>query len=401
MSRKKKRADSPFGGKLKQLRKQRKITMKRLADQLGVSESYISRLESGERHPDRELILKMEPILFPEGDPVELDALLIAADYTPVQLDTMTGSNDVIHHFRQVLEQDPENFRAFNALVLSLIKQDKLEAAEAKIQEGLQRFDDSVHLQVLMGALEVVRGNFEKALQYQREALDNFNQSEQGSSFVTQVDMLLNLAVILFLKGYAAIDDYLNASTEKHYALARNNLEQASDSLEEALKIAPEDVYVLDEYARVQFNLAYLEECAGKRPDYARAISAFEQVIHSDEKARLNYTELVESTLFLVHAYAKTHQFDAAEQHAHLIECCLPNFWLVHYIKACLYALKYRAENKTSCLDKGFRSLERAMRVPGKDNRTLSEATFDPDLAPLRHADAVRFDQILKLEASS
>lgn len=407
MSKKKNRPTSAFGQKLRELRKKRGTTMKRIADLLGVSESYISRLETGERHPDKELILQLGPVLFPEGNEAELDALLIAADYTPLKLEQMTGSDGLITHFQQVLEDNPLNFRAFNALVISLIKQNKFEIAQQKIQAGLQRYEASIHLQVLLGALELARGNFDLALNYQNEALKAFDHDHHpdsdkapaGPLFLERGDLLLNLAVIYFLKGYSAIDAYLQAPGPEAYQHAHDYLQQASQALKQALDQNPEDIYALDEQARVLFNLAYLAESAGKAADYAAVVEAFEQVITSDDKNRLNYSELIESSLFLVHAYAKNQDFRAAERHIHVIECCLPNYWLVHYIKACLYNRKYSLDPQSQWLEKAFRSLERGLGIGDQANRTRLEAPHDPDLQNVRDYDPERFKKLLKLEA--
>lgn len=400
MSKKKNRESSAFGQKLRELRKKRKVTMKHLADQLEVSESYISRLETGERHPDKELILKLGPLLFPEGNDAELDDLLIAADYTPLKLDQMTGRDDVIHHFQQVLEDDPRNFRAFNALIISLIKQGKFEVAKQKIQEGLRRYDASIHLQVLLGALELAQHNFDQALAYQQDALRAFDQNPDWAKglYLQRHDLLLNLAVIYFLKGYDGVDAYLQDPDPATYDAARGNLLQASDALRRALELDQDDIYVLDERARVLFNLAYLDECAGKPAHYGEAVRAFEQVISSDEKHSLNYSELIESSLFLVHAYAKNQDFGAAERHIHVIECCLPNYWLVHYIKACLYNRKFGLERESRWLERALRSLERAVAITDPGNRARHEAPHDPDLEAVRAYDPERFKKLLKLE---
>lgn len=402
MSKKKNRPTSAFGQKLRELRKKRGITMKHLADQLSVSESYISRLETGERHPDKELILQLGPVLYPEGNDAELDALLIAADYTPLKLEQMTGNDGVIHHFQQVLEDNPLNFRAFNALIISLIKQGKYEVAEQKIQEGLQRYASSIQLQVLLGALELARGNHDQALHYQHEALKAFEQESEKQTrqlFLQRNDLLLNLAVIYFLKGYSAIDEYLQLPNPENYQQAKAYLQQASQALNQALALDSEDIYALDEQARVLFNLAYLAESDGQTADYSAVVEAFERVITSDEKNRLNYSELIESSLFLVHAYAKNQDFRAAERHINIIECCLPNYWLVHYIKACLYNRKYSLDAQSTWIDKALRSLERALTISDQANRTRLEAPHDPDLQNIREHASERFKKLLKLEA--
>jgi transcriptional regulator with XRE-family HTH domain len=49
-----------FGEKVRQLRTQRRLSLRALADQLdGISYSYISLVENGERQPNAELIFKV------------------------------------------------------------------------------------------------------------------------------------------------------------------------------------------------------------------------------------------------------------------------------------------------------------------------------------------------------
>lgn len=403
MAKKIKRPTSEFGSQLRHLRKQRKITMKALAEAVGVSESYISRLESGERHPDKDLILGLGEQLFPEGNPTALDKLLVAADYTPLNIDQFTGRDELIQHFQSALEAQPDNFQLYNALVISLIRQGKHSQARQKIEAGLAAYDDSIHLQVLMGAMELLEGRYETALTYQQEAIKALRQHPDASErlFLKPHNMLLNLGVIYFMQGYAAIDRYLESQQESDFESARTELQQAASSLQEALQLAPDDIYIQDEYARVCFNQAYLQAAAGQSADYAPVIAAFEEVVNSEQKYRLNYSDLLESTLFLIHAYAKAGDFAAAETRIHLVESCLPNYWMVHYIKACLCNLRYSADPQPEWIQRGLRALERALQIPEASNRSRSEAPHDPDLEHLRQQAPSQFKKLLALEARS
>lgn len=403
MAKKIKRPTSEFGSQLRQLRKQRKITMKTLADAVGVSESYISRLESGERHPDKDLILGLGEQLFPEGNPTALDQLLVAADYTPLNIDQFTGRDDLIQHFQSALEAQPDNFQLYNALVISLIKQGKHSQARQKIEAGLATYDDSIHLQVLMGAMELLEGHYDTALTYQQEAIAALKQHPEAAErlFLQPHNMLLNLGVIYFMQGYEALDRYLESRQKTDFETARAQLLQAVASLQEALQLAPDDIYILDEYARVCFNQADLQAAAGQSADYAPVIAAFEQVINSEQKYRLNYSDLLESTLFLIHAYAKAGDFASAETRIHLVESCLPNYWMVHYIKACLYSLRYHTDPQPDWIQRGLRALERALLIPETSNRSRSEAPHDPDLEYLRQQAPSQFKKLLALEARS
>lgn len=400
MSKKQGRDTSAFGAQLRALRKHRKITMKKLAENLSVSESYISRLESGERHPDKELILKMGTLLFPEGNASELDRLLISADYTPVNLEHKTGRDDVVEHFQQIIDQNADNFRAYNSLIILLIKQGKLTAAQQRIEVGLKHFDNSVQLVVLKAALKLAEGKFEQAIALQKEALTLFEISPPpGESFIRKSDLLYNLGDMYFAQGYAGIDRYLQHNQTTDYTFAKKQLELASKALQQALVEDPENILILDEHAKVSFNQAYLEESAGQAASYTQAIEAFEWVIHSEHKHLLNYSNLMESTLSLVHAHAKSGHFDVAKQYIDIVECCLPNYWLVHYIKACVYGLLFLKTAQEGDYRLGMKSLERACLAENAQNRTRQEAPYDPDLAPLKKHNKKAFKTLMNLEA--
>ncbi len=400
MSKKQGRDTSAFGAQLRALRKHRKITMKKLAENLSVSESYISRLESGERYPDKELILKMGPLLFPEGNAIELDRLLIAADYTPVNLEHKTGHDNVVEHFQKMIDQNADNFRAYNALIILLIKQGKLTAAQQRIEAGFKHFDNSIQLVVLKAALKLVEGHFEQAIVLQKEALTLFKISTPSTElFIKESDLLYNLGDMYFAQGYATVDRYLQHRHLDDYTLAKDQLGLAFEVLQEALVQEPNDILILDEHAKVSFNQAYLEESAGKKASYTHSIEAFKRVIHSEHKHLLNYSNLMESMLSLVHAYAKSGQFDVAQIYIDIVECCLPNYWLVHYIKACVYGLLFLEKAQESDYRLGMKSLERALLSEDANNRARQEAPYDPDLAPLKNHNKKAFKTLMNLEA--
>ncbi len=48
-----------FGKKLRTLRLQHELTMRRLSDILGVSDSYISKMETGDKTPNVAMLLKI------------------------------------------------------------------------------------------------------------------------------------------------------------------------------------------------------------------------------------------------------------------------------------------------------------------------------------------------------
>ncbi|MBF2052826.1 MAG: carboxypeptidase regulatory-like domain-containing protein [Candidatus Sericytochromatia bacterium] len=70
-------SSQPLGQKISAYRKKRNLTMQQLAEAVGVSESYISFLESGVRSPSRKLLKKLVHFFYPQGHPALLDEWLL------------------------------------------------------------------------------------------------------------------------------------------------------------------------------------------------------------------------------------------------------------------------------------------------------------------------------------
>lgn len=388
------------------LRRQHKLTMQEFASRLNVSAAYICRLEAGERRPSRDFITHLALTFYPEGSGPEQDELLVAAGYTPLHFRRFIGRDDVIHVFERAIERDPENFKQFIELVLILIKSGRFEQAEQRIQQGMNFYDDQVRLQVLVAASELAKGNFELALQYQNEALKYFLlEADHAKLNLKQQDLHHTLGVTHFMKGYRHIDRYLlqqEADThgQQERQLAVTHLLAARDQFAQALALDAEDVYTLDEYARTFFNLAYLD--GETDPNlWKETIAAFEAVLYSDDKESLGYQNLLQSNAFLAHAYTKSGEIERASHHIHVVEACLPNFWLIHYIKACFYSRKMSLVSDASQQQiffhqKGLLALKKACAISDNGNRARSEALLDPDLKVLRDYDAEAFAAVIK-----
>lgn len=391
---------------LADLRRQHKLTMQEFASRLNVSAAYICRLEAGERRPSRDFITHLALTFYPEGSGPEQDELLVAAGYTPLHFRRFIGRDDVIHVFERAIERDPENFKQFIELVLILIKSGRFEQAQQRIQQGMNFYDDQVRLQVLVAATELAKGNFELALQYQNEALKYFLlEADPTKLHLKQQDLHHTLGVTHFMKGYRHVDRYLMQESaaplaQQERQLAITHLVSARDQFAQALALDAEDVYTLDEYARTFFNLAYLE--GENDPNlWKETISAFEAVLYSDNKEILGYQNLLQSNAFLAHAYTQSGDMERSAHHIHVIEACLPNFWLIHYIKACFYSKKMslvESESQQSIFfhQKGLQALKKACAISDNGNRARSEAPLDPDLKVLRDYNPEAFAAVIK-----
>ncbi|MBF2054413.1 MAG: helix-turn-helix domain-containing protein [Candidatus Sericytochromatia bacterium] len=403
-----------LGQQLARLRKQRRLSMQKLADAVGISAAYVCRLEAGDRKPSRELVQKLADVLLSQNQQVEKDELLIAGGFAPVNYRSrnLMGRQDVMALYENILRENPEDFKAYIALVVNHIRSGNLEPAHQMIQEGLARFDDMVQLQALMAALELAKQNFDQAIQFQKEALHYYGVSPEQSRFLNEQDLLLGLGVMHFERGHDETYAAQLARSQKQNTQAKTleqkafeTLNQAKAIFEQALDLDPADIYILDELARVNFTLAYLLSPEEALPYWQASIVAFEKTVCAPQKEDLGYKPLLQSTAFLGLAYAKAQQFQQAWFTLNVVEACLPNYWLVHYLKACYFGLLFLAEHgnkkklsttEQNYLQQALQALEKSAAISDDENRACAEAMLDPDLAPLRKYCTADFDALLK-----
>lgn len=398
---------SPFCQDIFLLRKDRQLTFKNLSQLSGISVSYLSRLESGERKPSPDTVIQLAQAFDPDN-PELIDVLLIKAGFSPINMDLLRKEEE---HFttiyENILKKDPDNFRAYVSLIQALIKAGKGKEAEEKINQGLGLFDDSVRLQSLMSTLALSQNNFSEALNIQQSALDYYykkHPDEQSDEDLA--NYLLNMGVIYFLQGYDFIDQKLESESKNNFIESEKWNQQAIESLtsanqyfEQALNLEPENIYLLDEIARVKFNLAYLitNEKEAKAV-WNETIDCFKKVIYSPSKLQLGNQALLESSVFLIHSYSKSNRFEEAEFAIHLLENVESEYWLLQYIKACFYSLRFNTTNKQDDLQAGLFALQQAATKTDKNNATKQEAINDPDLANLRLHSKQEFEDIINFE---
>lgn len=384
---------SPFSVRLASLRKEKGMNMDTLAKEVGVSKSYISLLESGGRQPSRDVVIQMASAFGGVESDSLRDELLILAGFAPVNTRAIAAYQDAIAVYEQTLTEDPDNFKLYSRLIMALIKAERQAQAQEKIQQGLQHFKDVVQLQSLLAQLELSKGNFEAALINQETALRQFELPGQSTQ-VQRADLIFNLGAIHFLQGYTALGDYLQDQLESQRQLALNHFELAGLRFEAALTEAPDDVYILDELARLRFNLAYLLQTP---PAWQVTIQTYRQLLTSPLKHNLGSQPLMESAAFLAHAYTKNQDFDQAELTLGLLSAFNPSFWLVHYLEACLYSQRYEKLGQASDLELSLAALERALNTEAHE-QARAEALHDPDLSALRQHRKTELIKLLNKE---
>lgn len=358
-----------FGNYLKILRKSKDITQVKISEDAGVSKSYISFLESGIRHPSREVVLKLASILSLNEE--QLDAFLMSANYAPLL------GVDNVERIESEPQRTPDSFRCFEdfmQFVMKHIRSRKESEARIYIEQGFKFYDKPAQMQTLLAHLELSRKNFSHAILSQETALKYAELLDSKSkSFST--DYFLNLGVMYFLWGDQCLFE------EKTAKKAIHHYRKALSTFELGLKKSPQHLYLLDEAARVHFNLADL--LPEKASEHWKEVKRyFRQVLSHIEAPEFKENHRLESAAFLGLAYAKTGAFEEAELVLDTLKI-RNNNWLVLYIQACHYCLRYKAEQKKSDLDLALSYFEQAAQ---KNSEAIIQGIEDQhkDLQPLK-----------------
>lgn len=396
---------TPLGKRLSQYRKNKGLTMMQLAAELGVTESYISFLESGVRSPSRKLIKKIVAYFYPQGNPALQDEWLMLSGFSPENLQLHSPEPPHYQIHVDALAANPQNLKAQFALIRGLIRTGELEQAQKQIQACFQLFPGAVEVQSLLGSLELARGHFDNAILAQETALQFWRQASSDTDSVGPhlgpADLLLSLGVSCFLKGYSHLQLYhqaLEKGPKKAASEARkhalSSFEAARSHFLQALEITPEDVYIWDEYARVSFNLAHLESPSRSGSLWRETISAYQKVLKHRDNRLIGSEALREIALFLGHAYSKSSQFDKAEEVLALVQALRPDYPLAHYARACLLSLQAEQSHNAPVLTEALEHLSRALQLVSPEDPLYLEAQQDPDLNYLRQEQSRPFAKL-------
>lgn len=384
---------SPFSLRLASLRKEQGLNMETLAQHVNVSKSYISLLESGGRQPSREVVLKLATALSPETADALRDELLVLAGFVPVNTWAMTAYRDALQSYELALLHDPDNFKIFSRLIIALIKSGRIAQAQERIQSGLQHFHESVQMQFLLAFLELSKGNYAVSVLNMENALRQY-ELLQDKGNLRRWDLVFNMGSIYFLNGHALLGDYVQSEAESAKQEALDVLEKGRRCFEEALAEMPDDVYMLDEYARLLFNRAYLRK---ESEAWQLTIQAYRRLLVSPLKHELGSQPLMESAAFLAHAYTQNQDYDGAELTLGLLSAFSPDYWLVHYLQACLHSCRFATLGHPSELDLALAALARALAADNS-GQAEAEARQDPDLSPLRRQRPAAWEALFNQE---
>lgn len=105
---------SEFGQLLKMIRKQKKITQRRLAERVGIDFTYISKIESGAMDPPAEdKIVKMAEVLGEDPDQFVIAAKKIPSDFQKMIIE----HKDVPVFLRKAPQLKPEQWKKINDII--------------------------------------------------------------------------------------------------------------------------------------------------------------------------------------------------------------------------------------------------------------------------------------------
>lgn len=375
---------TPLSQKLAELRTKRGFSLEELGALVEVSATYIRMLESGERQPSRELVLKLAALFFSPYQTHQMDELLLLAGFSPIHQANLSLVKDLLELKAEAAESEQDNFQAFSTWVMALLKNNHLEEAQKALQMGFQRFQDHLQLKSLLALLELSRGNYLEAIEAQNQAIEAYLSLKPEN--IKLSDLKLNLGEMYFLRAVHQAEIPQEARTEA--------LGKACEILHEASSLAPEDVYILDEFARCSFNWAQCLDTPASKPVWQQTISAFQSVIRAENKQDLGGVVLNEAALFLALALAKTEDFQAAFSTLDLVSIYQPESWLLHYIRAVCLCLNFQQKQAPELLALASSALQKALLDTDPSNRTLSEAQADPDLSVLMAYDPELFQKI-------
>ena len=393
---------SEFGQKLHALRQQNKLSMRALARQIDLSQSYVSKLESGDRKPSRDVVIKLAQAFWPEKNNKAQDELLVLAGFLPEDPQYLAQTLDESTQLKQNWQQAPQNLKHLKRYLVHLIKARNFETAQNILNSSFQHFQNSVVLQSLIAFLELSKQNYDQALTIQAAALQQYpGLNNDAQADISEADLIYDLGEIYFFKAYYLLGLKYEADRQNKKKQARDYhkesklaFQAAHTQFKSALKIDPENIHYLEEYARVSFNLADISPPKAAQAYWQTTITSYRKLLVKDTQEALGEQRSREIGLFLAHAYTKTQNFEQAELLLDAIGHYCPKYAFLYYVKACLYSLWYEQEQGAQ-LDKALDAIQQTLRFSDSRSETQQQILNEPDLTTLRRERAKDFELLL------
>ncbi len=356
---------SYLGKELIKLRKEKGVSQENIAKKLDCTRSYICKLESGERIPNKELVLKISDVFSLES--YMTNKLLILAKLSPE------------------LSSDSDSHRIALRLIIDFKNDGLLEEARYLISTCLKIFDNKIELSSLMANLHLLKDDFDKAIKLNEEVLEHFPEQETDKLKITKAEIVHNLGYVYLEKALKLKKEWeisnINKVGESEKQLRKDcieNLDTAIEKFELALQEEPEHEHIIEQLAVAYLNRASIEENESIKSNWLnKSIQMYDQVISSPVKHQSD-TSKVNSSIFLAMIFGKLKKLEEASRLINIIICCQPKYFLGYYAKACIYALN--GKDMDSLLKIAFSALKKAIEL---NSAIEKEMLWDPDLKNL------------------
>lgn len=365
---------SLFGQELALLRKRANITQYQLAKELDISRSHIFRIETGEKKPNKSLIEKISEIL-------KLD------NYDSLKL-------YVLSDLEFEIDNNKNNFKTCLHLALELKNKNVYDKARVLIEKAMLKFENMVELHALLANLNLINNDYEGAIKANEETLKYIQElsPQQVSEIgITQAEIIHNLGYVYFEKALnkifynnnliienLTIKNIISENMETIKDEIISDLKIAIEKIEQALKIEPDNLHIIDQLARVYYYLADINDKIDKKKElFDKTISLYELIISSENS--FDESKKQEASIFLAMALAKTFNLRESSRLVNTIINYNPLGHLAYYAKSCIYSIN--GKNNKDLLDISYNSLVKAIEL---NNSLKEDINSEIDLCNLR-----------------
>ncbi len=369
-----------FGKELELIRKRAGFTQYHLAKELNLSRSHINRIESGERKANKELLLKISEIL--KLDSYNLNKLYILSGLEPEIDKTQKGFKICFH------------------LALEFKHKEYLSEAEKLIEFGMCHFDSMIELHALLANLNLLRRNYEDAINANEETIrlfDTLDEDEVKKIGITKAEVIHNLGYVYFERGLDKIQEmekltvlnidspsteYKNEISHLHEEIIPD-LDKAIEKIENAFNIEPDNLHILDQLARLYYRKGDLSNENLREELLKKSVQYYEKLISFNDDRE--WAKKQEASIFLALALGKLNKIDEASRLINTVIVFTPLYYLGYFAKSCIFSIN--AKKKPELLNVSFSALEEAIKL----NPDLKEdVKWEIDLYNLR------FDPVFK-----
>ena len=394
--------------------------LKEINPDISCSEPYISLIEKGVKTPALKLFNIMAEVL--ELTPTEKGELLL--DYKRVPRDFEFAVRDNLKEASRTTQMDRirEEYDAnpsldtFKHLLTALVLQKETKEALELLKKAPTFENEVQELQLRTAQIASLSGNYEFAVPAFNLALAEAKTPE------TRADIIRYLGIHYFQQGLHVQDD--NPVHAMEFYL------QALDAFTESLQSLPEDIFVIDEYARCAYNVGdvlqflykhkQLKKPAKKDyPHYAEAYGEwfngrptrsqvdaraheffeqsrahYEQVIQSADRKPLPEKAMQEALFFHAYVYGKLERFEEARLFIHSNMLLKPN-WLTLFMKSGLSIMEYESKGDDAYLEQALDYLKEAAEENHENIRQMIQDEKQRELKPLWDARTQEMKRLL------